>query len=231
MKHKSITVTIETRNDLFEDGVANLVAECRGIIDDRLKKVLSAVSSEVLAEQLWQGSIEPGSIQQALLSLDKLQAFLADLSAELGSLTTGVFERPVQLQMDAAQQGALPKEQAVLLNEQLVWSRETVILNKTLMDVCHLVWNRAVGDCIWPVRKLKPGKLIWRLLETAPAEEERRCLQELTRAIEGTRVNMQKRLFRAISVQMAAQVWSLYDDLSQDQTTGVLMNPETGYCA
>lgn len=231
MKHKSITVIIKTRNGFLEDGVANLVAECRGIIDDRLKKVLSAVSSEALAEQLWQGSIEPGSIQQALMGLDELQVFLIDLSAELGSLTAGVFERPVRLQMDAAQQGALPKEQAVLLSEQLVWSRETVILNKILMEVCHLVWNRAVSDCIWPVRKLKPGKLLWRLLGTTPAEEERRCLQELTRAIEGTRVNMQKRLFRAISVQMAAQVWSLYDDLSQDHTTGVLMNPETGCCA
>jgi hypothetical protein len=29
------------------------------------------------------------------------------------------------------------------------------------MEACHLVWNRAVSDCAWPVRRLKPGKLLW----------------------------------------------------------------------
>ncbi|MGD0152271.1 MAG: hypothetical protein ABSC17_00705 [Thermacetogeniaceae bacterium] len=231
MKHQSIPLDIEARNDLFEEGTANLVAECRGIIKDRLKNLFAAVSSEMLAKQLWQGSIEPSSIQQALLSLDKLQAFLADLSLELSSLTAGVLERPVLLRLVEERLGITPEVQARLLGEQLAWSRKTVILNKTLMETCHLVWNRAVSDCAWPVRKLKPGKLLWRMLGTTPQEEEKRCLQELTWAVEGVRVNMQKRLFKAISIQVAVQLWALYDDLSQDQTTDVLMNLETDYCA
>jgi len=75
--------------------------------------------------------------------------------------------------------------------EQLAWSRETHILNKALMEACNLVWNRAASDCAWPVGRLKPGKLLWRLAGATPADEERRCLQELTRLVEGVMVNMQ----------------------------------------
>ena len=101
-------------------------------------------------------------------------------------------------------------------------------MNRALMEACHLVWNRAVSDCVWPVRRLKPGKLLWCLTGVTPADEKKRCLQELTRSVEGIRVNMQKRLFREICLQVAVQVWSLYDGISQDT---YFMDPETGYCA
>ena len=90
-----------------------------------------------------------------------------------------------------------------------------------------MVWNRAASDCAWPVRRLKPGKLLWRLAGDTPADEERRCLQELTRSVEGIRVNMQKRLFRAISLQVAAQVWLLFDSVSRESTNGNFVDPET----
>jgi hypothetical protein len=95
------------------------------------------------------------------------------------------------------------------------------------MEACNLVWNRAASDCAWPVGRLKPGKLLWRLAGATPADEERRCLQELTRLVEGVRVNMQKRLFRAFSLQVAAQVWLLYDSVSRERTNGNFMDPET----
>ncbi len=229
MKHQSISLDIEARNDLFEDGVANLVAECRGIINSRLKNLFAAVSGEMLAKQLWQGSIEPGGIQQALLSLDQLQVFLSGLSVELSSLTAGVFKRPVLLSLAGEQPWITPEKQARLLGEQLAWSRETHILNRVLTEACHLVWQRAVSDCAWPVRRLKPGKLLWRMLGTTP-QEERRCLQELTRAVEGVVANMRKRLGRTISLEIAVQVWSLYDGLPREQTADAL-NLETDSCA
>jgi hypothetical protein len=232
-KQQYIPVDIEARHNLFEDGVACLVAECRRVIEDRLVKALSAVSGEVLAEQLWQGSVDPLSIQQVLLGLGKLQAFLADLSVELSGLAAGVFKRPVLLDLAGAQQRLLPDGCPAgvvkVLGEQLAWSRETHILNRALMEACHLVWNRAVSDCAWPVRRLKPGKLLWSLTGVTPADEKKRCLQELTRSVEGIRVNMQKRLFREICLQVAVQVWSLYDGISQENT--YFMDPEMGYCA
>ena len=94
---QSVPVDVKARHDLFEDGVASLVTECRGIIEDRLTKALAAVSGEVLAEQLWRGAIDPWDIRQALLGLVKMQGFLADLSTELSSLTAGLFQRPVLL--------------------------------------------------------------------------------------------------------------------------------------
>jgi hypothetical protein len=225
MKHGSMTVDLETRNDHFEDVVANLVAECREIIRERLMRALSAVSGELLAEQIWRGSIEPRGILQALLGLERLQAFQAELSAELGSLAAGVFSRPVLLRVTAGQ-GVLSEEMAEILGEQLAWGRQTRMLNSALKEACHLVWNRAAGDLAWPLRSLQPGKLLWRLLDTTPADEERRCLQELTRSVEGVRVSMQERLFRTISLQAAEQIWSLYDDLSQQEISGVQLNPE-----
>ena len=234
-KQQYIPVDVKARHDLFEDGVASLVAECRGIVQDRLVKALSAVSGGVLAEQLWQGSTDPRSIQQALLGLGKLQAFLAGLSVELSGLTAGIFKRPVLLDLDGAHQKLLPDECPAdvekVLGEQLAWSRETHILNSALMEACHLVWNRAAGDCAWPVRRLKAGKLLWRLTGVTPADEKKRCLQELTRSVEGIRISMQKRLFREICLQVATQVWSLYDGVSQEETFGDFVDPETRYCA
>jgi hypothetical protein len=225
----------KARDDLFEDGVASLVTECRGIVRDRLAKAFSAVSSEILAEQLWQGSIDPRSIQQALLGLGKLHVFLAELSVELSGLAAGVFKRPVLLDLAGAQPnllpGGCPAGVAKVLGEQLAWSTETHILNRALMEACSLVWNRAVSDCAWPVRRLKPGKLLWRLTGFTPADEKKRCLQELTRSVKGLGVSMQKRLFKEICFQVATQVWSLYDGVSQEKNSGDFLDPETSYCA
>lgn len=224
-RHQFIPVDAQIQPNLLEDGVANLVAECRRIIEDRLTKALSATSGEMLARQLWQGSIEPRNIQQAMLGVGKLQAFLADLSVELSSLAAGVFQSPVLLHMAAAQEKLSPVD--AVLGEQLAWCRETHILSKVLSEACQLVWNRAVSDCAWPVRSLKPGKLFWRLACATTADEERRNLQELTRSVEGIRVNLQKRLSRAIFIQVATQVWSIYDDMFQEQTNGRFLNVET----
>ena len=226
-----VPVDVETRHDLFEDGVAVMVAECRGIVQDRLVKLLSAVSGEILAEQLWQGDIDPRSIEQALLGFGKLQSFLEGLSVELSGLAAGVFRRPVLLDLTDAHQRLLPDSVEMVLNEQLAWSRETHILNSTLMEACQLVWNRAVNDCAWPVRRLKPGKLLWRLTGVTPADEKKRCLQELTRSVEGLRASIQKRLSRKICLQVAVQVWSLYDGMHRETTSGDFVDPETSYCA
>ncbi len=222
---QSVPVDVKTRNGLFEDVVASFVTECRGIVEDRVKKAFSAVSGEVLAEQLWQGRIDPRNIQWALLDMEKLQAFLAELSAELSSLTAGVFHRPVLLQVTASEDGLWPQDLAGIIGEELDRNRGTLFLNKTMMEACSLVWSRAVSDCAWPVRRMNPGKLLWCLAGVTPADEEKRCLQGLTRSVEGVRVSMQKRLFRAISLQVATQVWSLYDSVSPEKTTA-FMNPE-----
>jgi hypothetical protein len=223
-KRQYILTDNKAGHALLEDGVASLVEECRGIVRDRLAKSLSAASGEILAEQLWQGDI-----------LGKLQTFLAELSAELSGLAAGVFKHPVLLDLAGSQpnllSGGCPAGVVKVLGEQLAWSRETHAWNSVLMEACTLVWNRAVSDCAWPVRRLKPGKLLWRLTGCTPADEKERCLQELTRSVEGIKVNMQKRLFKEICFQVATQVWSLYDCVSQEKDAGDFVDPETGYCA
>jgi hypothetical protein len=225
-KLQPVSVDVNTRDGLFEGVVASLVTECWGIIEDRVKKALSMVSAEALAVQLWQGSINPRRIQRALLDMEKLQVFLAELSAELSSLTAGVFYRPVLLQVTASEEELLPKDLAGIIGEEMGWGKETLFLNKALMEACSLVWSRAVSDCAWPVRRLNPGKLLWCLAGVTPADEERRCLQGLTRSVEGVRANMQKRLFKAISLQVATQVWLLYDDVAPEKTTTAFIDPE-----
>ena len=225
-KLQPVAVDVENRDGLFEDVVASLVAECREIIEGRVKKVFSVVFAEALAVELWQRSINPRDIQRALLDMDKLQMFLAELSAELSSLTAGVFHRPVLLQVTASEDGLLPKVLAGIIGEELDWGKETCFLNNTLVEACSLVWSRAVSDCAWPVRRLNLGKLLWCLAGVTPADEERRCLHGLTRSVEGIQISMQKRLFEAISLQVATQVWSLYDDVYQEETTTAFVNPE-----
>ncbi len=230
MKHQSVAVNLEDRKNLFEDTVADLVDKCQGIIMKRLGQLFSGISGQDLAEQLWQGSLDSRRLRQALPGLEQLPGFLASLSGELGSLTASLFGKPVLLQFKVKQEG-VPEEQAMLLGEQLAWSRETHILGKALVEACYIVWNQAVADCAWPVQRLNPCKMLWRLFGTTTAEDERRHLQELTRAVEGARVNMQKRLCREISRQTALQIWSIYDSRIEDQTFGALMNTQVDYCA
>ncbi len=231
MNFRMTNVDTETCNDLFADSIARLVDECRELIKERLQQLLfSGVSCEALAKQLWQGGIKPASIAQAVFGQNDLVAFAADLSSELGSLVAGAFYRPVLLRVDTKRSTVL-EDQVKILDEQLAWGQETHMLNQILMITCQLVWKQAVSDSPWLVRKLKIGNLIWRLTGSSPAEEERRCQQDLARTIEGIKINLQKRLFNEIAIQVAAQIWSLYDGQTEKETSGLLVNPETDTCA
>jgi hypothetical protein len=209
--------------------VESLVAECQGIAENRLRQELASISAAVLAEQLWRGSLASGDIQQALLTMERVRAFLTELATELSSLTAGIFQQPVllRLTLDKEDFQPCPAIERRILGEQLSWCRETYAANKILQEVCHQVWQQAINKCAWPVRRLKPGRLLWGLAGVTPGEEERRCLQELTRSVEGIMVNMQKRLSRAISLQVAGQIWSLYDDLATESAATGYIDPDT----
>lgn len=224
MNCRLITVDTENGSDLFEDSVANLVVQCQGLIKERLQVLVSTMSSDVLANRLWLGEIRPAGIGQAVLGAQEWHSFLAALGTELSSLAAGVFHNPVMLKLASEQQELA--DQTSLIEEQLDWGQETYILSKILMNACHLVWQEAVSDYAWPIKMLKPGKLLWRFLGSSPEEEERRSLQELTQMIEGVKVNLQKRLFREISIQVVSQVWSLYDVRMEKRIADIFMDSE-----
>ena len=230
MQHQPLPVDVKTINRFSANDVARLVTECQEIIEDGLKEVLSTVPDAVLAGQLWSGRISPCHIQQELIGPGRLQSFVAGLSAELSSLAAGIFQRLVLLQVCLPDGQAVSGGMAKILNEQLTWSREKHILSKALVEACDLVWDPAVPNYAWPARWLKPGRQLWYLAGATSVEEEQRCLQELTMSMEGVRVNMQKRLCREVSLQIAAQIWSLFDSISE-KISGAFMNPESDYCA
>jgi len=193
---------------LLEMRTAALVERCRQIVRTRLASFLAGKDAAELADQLWQGVIQPGQLGASLLPDTEKQQLQAGLAAELGGRVAAVLRQPVKLDINVPAADAMT---GMMLQEELASGKETYFLTCLLNKACKEVWKQAGGNCPWPVKELKPGKTIGNFFGLAPEEEQQDCLQQLTRMIAGSKVALLKRMEQDISFQVSRQIWSLYD--------------------